>query len=184
MKNEIIYVVDLTFLLVNFQDDNGKLLSSPYHVGIVTSPAPNASIFQDQRVIRDTMTERIKRVLSVFKANKHDCLVLGAFGCGVFRNDPLDVALSFQQHLESEEFKNSFRRIIFAILDPQMCEVFQQVFTGTDRNPIQQQIADISLNEDENQQYKEITKRAKKGNNNYKQARDRKNRNYDNNEYE
>ncbi|CAF1474945.1 unnamed protein product [Adineta steineri] len=84
-------------------DDNGKLLSSPYHVGIVTVAAPNASIIQDSEAIRYAMKERIKRLLYVFEINQHDTLVLGAFGCGVFKNNPLEVALIFRQHLESNE---------------------------------------------------------------------------------
>jgi hypothetical protein len=56
--------------------------------------------------------------------NKYDTLVLGAFGCGVFKNNSLDVAIIFRQHLESKEFKNSFKRIVFAILNAEMCQVF------------------------------------------------------------
>lgn len=105
----------------------------------MTVPAPNASIIQDQEVIRDTMTERIRRILCVFKVNRHDTLVLGAFGCGVFKNNPLEVAMTFRHHLESEEFKNSFKRIIFVILDFQMYQEFQQVFAATDLNDKKQQ---------------------------------------------
>ncbi|CAF1479243.1 unnamed protein product [Adineta steineri] len=101
--------------VIVLKDDNGKLLSSSYHVGIVTVAAPNASIVQDSEAIRYAMKERIKRLLYVFEINQHDTLVLGAFGCGVFKNNPLEVAFIFRQHLESSEFKNSFKRIIFAI---------------------------------------------------------------------
>jgi uncharacterized protein (TIGR02452 family) len=120
------------------QDDNGELLSSPYHVGIVTVPAPNAGVMKAVEAIRNAMTERVKRLLYVFEVNKYDTLVLGAFGCGVFKNNPLDVAIIFRQHLESKEFKNSFKRIVFAVLDAEMCQVFEQVFAGADLSNIQQ----------------------------------------------
>ncbi|CAF1431635.1 unnamed protein product [Adineta steineri] len=128
-----------------FKDDNGKLLSSPYHVAIVTAPAPNAGVIKNAKEARNVMTERVKHVLNVFKTNKHDTLVLGAYGCGVFKNDPLDVALIFRQHLESKEFQHSFKRIIFAILNEEMYQIFEQVFGANDLNIIHEQIATLSL---------------------------------------
>ncbi|CAF3964872.1 unnamed protein product, partial [Rotaria magnacalcarata] len=115
-SHRIIYSPRVTI----FKDDNGDILSSPYHVGMVTVPAPNASVIRQPELIRSTMVERVRRLLCVFEANKHDCLVLGAFGCGVFRNDPFDVATIFRQLLESEEFKDSFKRIIFAVFNQDM----------------------------------------------------------------
>lgn len=143
----------------------------------MTSPAPNASVVQDQQAIAEAMTERIKRILCVFKANKHDCLVLGAFGCGVFKNDPLEVAITFRRYLESEMFNHSFKRIIFAVLDPQMCQVFEKVFAATDLNHIQGQVAERYPNNGRNQQSKKTNNQRRKENNGYKQARERKYRN-------
>lgn len=189
MKNDISLFYSSSFFFS--QDDNGKLLSTPYHVGIVTSPAPNASVVRDQEAVRSAMTERIKRLLNAFKINKHDTLVLGAFGCGVFKNDPLEVAITFRRYLESEQFKNFFKRIIFAILDPEMCHVFEQVFTADNLSQIQQEVTEMSLTDGDNQQYSynnqdrqygKVEKQRRKGNNNYKQARDNKRRNKQNQE--
>jgi hypothetical protein len=126
------------------------------------------------------MTERIKRVLCVFKANKHDSLVLGAFGCGVFKNNPLEVAITFRRYLESEMFNHAFKRIIFAVLNPQMCQVFENVFAATDLNHIQRQVAERYPNNGRNQQSKKTKNQRRKENNDYKQARERKYRNYHN----
>lgn len=43
-------------------------------------------------------------------------LVLGAWGCGVFRNDPRRVAAVFKALLEGL-FKNVFAQVTFAIFD-------------------------------------------------------------------
>lgn len=145
----------------------------------MTSPAPNASIARDPQGIAEAMTERIQRILCAFKANKHDCLLLGAFGCGVFKNDPLEVAIIFRRYLESEMFKDAFKRIIFAVLDPEMCQVFEKVFTASDVNHLPRQVRNGSRNDGHNQQSKKNTKnQRKKENNGYKQARERKHRNY------
>lgn len=97
----------------------------------MTSAAPNAGVARDEQASQNEMNERVQRVLSVFEIHQHKTLVLGAFGCGVFRNDPAQVATIFRQHLQSDQFKNSFKRIIFAISDPRMCDIFQKVFSGT-----------------------------------------------------
>ncbi|CAF3052336.1 unnamed protein product [Rotaria sp. Silwood2] len=145
-SHRIIYSPRVTI----FKDDNGNLLSSPYHVGIVTVPAPNASVVRHTELVKTTMMERIRHLLNVFEANKHDSLVLGAFGCGVFKNDPFDVATMFRQYLESDEFRNSFKRIIFAVFNVDMCQIFKQVFTDTDVSHIQQEGMEVFLGDGDN----------------------------------
>jgi uncharacterized protein (TIGR02452 family) len=63
------------------------------------------------------MLERIRYILAVAAEQKADHLVLGAFGCGVFRNDPAEVAGWFRQIIAEENYGTAFQRIIFAVLD-------------------------------------------------------------------
>jgi uncharacterized protein (TIGR02452 family) len=44
-------------------------------------------------------------------------VVLGAWGCGVFRNDPLVVAAAFAGHLRHGEWRGRFDRVLFSVLD-------------------------------------------------------------------
>jgi uncharacterized protein (TIGR02452 family) len=45
-------------------------------------------------------------------------LILGAWGCGVFQNDPAKVAHCWLTHLnENELFQNRFSQISFAVFD-------------------------------------------------------------------
>ena len=113
---------------------------------MITSAAPNAGVIKQATIARDVMRERVKRLLHVFRENKHDWLVLGAFGCGVFQNNPYDVAVIFREHLESAEFKNSFKRIVFAVLNPAMYQVFVDVFAAADVQNLQQQFGAMSFN--------------------------------------
>lgn len=93
-----------------------------YYVDILTSPAVNVSALRDRGsspgddLIAEVMTRRIRRVLDIFalQGNKH--LILGAWGCGVFGNDPVLMAHMFQEALETTH-KNVFRHITFAVLD-------------------------------------------------------------------
>jgi hypothetical protein len=153
----------------------------------VTVPAPNAGVVRNTEASKNAMTERIKRLLHVFAANNHDSLVLGAFGCGVFQNNPFDVAVTFRQHLESAEFKNVFKRIIFAVLNAEMYQVFKEVFDADHLSDIQREVVKISLNDDKeylrckrNDQRKNVAKQQRKRNDDFKQVYDSKNRNYDN----
>lgn len=57
---------------------------------------------------------RAERVLRVAAAHGHRQIVLGAWGCGVFRNSPAVVAGAFQHALTRVP---AFERIVFAVLD-------------------------------------------------------------------
>ncbi len=106
-----------------FRDDEDTLLDEPYRVSFVTAPAVNAGVVRTKEPrnvsrIEPVMLARIEKVLSLAVVNGHDALVLGAWGCGVFGNDPKQVASAFAQHLTGEgRFRSAFRKIGFAVLD-------------------------------------------------------------------
>ncbi|GLF92809.1 TIGR02452 family protein [Streptomyces yaizuensis] len=106
-----------------FRDDRGTLLDTPFTVGFLTSPAPNAGVIartapQDVPLIPAALTARAERVLQTAVAAGYRRLVLGAWGCGVFRNDPAQVAGAFRALLTGEgPFAGHFDEITFAVLD-------------------------------------------------------------------
>ena len=105
-----------------FRDDDETLLDEPYRVSFLTAAAPNlGAIMVDQPAsaarISSVLDARARRVLEVAAANGHRTLVLGAWGCGVFRNDPASVAAIFAGHLR--RVPGWFDRVVFAVLDRQ-----------------------------------------------------------------
>ena len=85
---------------------------------VLTCAAPNPGSalkfhpkFVTKKDCENTMRERIKFVLDVAVANKVDVLILGAFGCGAFRNEPEYVAKYFHEFLKNHHFE----KVIFAI---------------------------------------------------------------------
>ena len=107
--------------VVVFRDDHGNLLEHPFTCGFLTSPAPNAgAVLQRDSTrggdVRAALQTRIRKVLATAAAHGHDAVVLGAWGCGVFRNDPGDVALEFQAALGGD-FAGVFKAAWFAVLD-------------------------------------------------------------------
>lgn len=113
-----IYSPDVPF----FRDDHLVLLEQPFVVSIITSPAPNArEVLRRDSSAGAKLTETLQRsacaVLKIASWQGHKVLVLGAWGCGVFRNDPAMVAEAFFSHLLSGAFKNVFERVVFAVYD-------------------------------------------------------------------
>ncbi|MFI6691226.1 TIGR02452 family protein [Streptomyces sp. NPDC050433] len=105
-----------------FRDDRGRLLDAPFTVGFLTSPAPNAGIVARDRPeetprIPAILAARAERVLEVAVAGGYRRLVLGAWGCGVFRNDPAGVAGAFRALLVRGRFAGHFDQVVFAVLD-------------------------------------------------------------------
>lgn len=106
-----------------FRNDNGLLLDKPVLASVITAPAPNAgAIAQNEpanlKHIAATMRGRAELVLAVATAHRVDRLVLGAWGCGVFRNEPRTVAAIFAELLKPPgPFAGAFDEIAFAVLD-------------------------------------------------------------------
>lgn len=107
-----------------FRDDAGRWLMQPYVVDIITSPAPNAGAVRQnepahRRHIVPTLTERASKVLALAAAHQCDALVLGAWGCGVFQNDPGTVARIFYDYLCPQGlYSHCFRHVLFSVYDP------------------------------------------------------------------
>lgn len=106
------------------RDDDDKLLDKPFLVSILTVPAVNAGAVrkngkkQEINKIENTMLQRTEKLLSIAAINDYKVLILGAWGCGVFKNNPEDVARYFHYHLtENHLFTSFFEKIIFAVLD-------------------------------------------------------------------
>lgn len=99
-----------------FKNEDGLLLYKLYTASIITAPAVNKGALKKGKTtgIEEVMKQRIEKVLAVFLENGHKNIVLGAWGCGVFQNDPKDIALYFKEVIDSK-FKNEFEKITFAI---------------------------------------------------------------------
>ena len=105
-----------------FRDDDGKLLDEPQMAAFITSAAPNAGAAAGNRPaelpsIPGVFRRRSEYVLALAASQGYRQLVLGAWGCGVFRNDPGVVAHSFAAHLRHGSWSGRFDRVVFSVLD-------------------------------------------------------------------
>jgi uncharacterized protein (TIGR02452 family) len=101
-----------------FRDERHELLPSPFEVAILTSPAPNAGASRrgEGHFLRPTLERRAAQVIRVASHHGHRVVVLGAWGCGVFRNEPAVVADVFANLLDGP-MGGAFERVVFAIYD-------------------------------------------------------------------
>ncbi|KAI1748483.1 hypothetical protein F4782DRAFT_353885 [Xylaria castorea] len=96
-----------------------------YHQSIFKYPAD-----------RDLTKNKMRLVLRLAAGQKHELLVLGAMGCGAFRNPPEEIAQCWSEVLGEVEFRGGWwREIWFAVLDTRNegnFEVFDRVLGGKD----------------------------------------------------
>ncbi|HWA25304.1 MAG TPA: TIGR02452 family protein [Lacunisphaera sp.] len=106
-----------------FRDDAGNLLAAPYFADVITCAAPNAGAVAsnqpaDLPQVAPTLARRAEFVLRVAAHHGVKRLVLGAWGCGVFRNDPRQVARVFADLLAAgQPWHGAFDEVIFAVFD-------------------------------------------------------------------
>lgn len=119
-----------------FRDDEGEFLQQPLLASFITSPAPNAGATADNRphelpMIPQALKARSELVIALAASQGISTLILGAWGCGVFRNDPSIVAQSFASHIHGQ-WAGRFRKIVFSVLDKSEAndtfQAFESVF--------------------------------------------------------
>lgn len=87
-----------------------------YYVDVITSAAPNLiHAHIEPSNLEDLLIQRIATIFKVAIAHNIEVLVLGAYGCGVFRNPPELVAQCFKTVIE--RFEGYIPIVDFAIID-------------------------------------------------------------------
>lgn len=112
-----IYSPDVVF----FRDERFHLLEQPVTASVLTLPAVNYGQVllkgEDSEQANQVMKDRMRLALSIFAHQGDRNLILGAYGCGVFRNDPVKVAGWWRELLNEEGYGRLFAEIRFAVLD-------------------------------------------------------------------
>ncbi len=122
-NDDIIYTPNVLVI----KDDDHNLLSEPFSVDIISCAAPNlrerpANQYNTGDTIKVQISDnellalhekRARKICSSAIANGVEILILGAFGCGAFQNDPHIVAQAYKNVLP--DFAHYFHTIEFAI---------------------------------------------------------------------
>ena len=128
-----------------FKDKNYNMLpvKDRFYVDVLTCAAPNLrenprnQYNSDASEEKLTLTDeelynihvkRARNILNVAVKNEDDYLILGAFGCGAFRNNPEIVAKAYKDVLQ--DYMYCFKVIDFAIIDGKYSnnyEIFKRI---------------------------------------------------------
>ncbi|NML20259.1 TIGR02452 family protein [Pseudoflavitalea sp. G-6-1-2] len=102
-----------------FKDEEGNLMETPVCTTVITSAAVNKGAIENNEReslpdILPLMKIRIDKMLALCVKHQHQVLILGAWGCGVFRNEPDDIAQLFKEALHGK-YAGQFRKVLFAV---------------------------------------------------------------------
>lgn len=98
---------------------------------VMSCAAPNIGAYKGKNMsveeYENILLSRIDNILYSAVDNEAEVLILGAYGCGVFRNDPYKMAETFKKLLENK-YKGCFKKIVFAIIKGKNLDAFKKVF--------------------------------------------------------
>ena len=139
-NDDIIYTPDVLVLKNDNYQPYDK--SDRFKVDVITCAAPNlrdynVDMFNIDKPLEKPISDeelkaihikRARQILSVAASKGVDVLILGAFGCGVFRNSPTVVAEAYKEVIK--DFRKAFDTIEFAVYcskDTENYDVFKEV---------------------------------------------------------
>lgn len=105
-----------------FRTDTEALLDKPFLASVITAPAPNMGAYlaknpNGRQEVETALIKRTGLLLALMCHLGYKTLILGAWGCGVFRHDPVFVAKVFADWLAHPMFCTAFEQVVFAIYD-------------------------------------------------------------------
>jgi uncharacterized protein (TIGR02452 family) len=117
-ENEALYTKDAIF----FKDKEYDYMD-PVECDVVTIAAINLNEntkydpLQNIKDYRKVTKDKIRLMISLAAKNGVQNLILGAWGCGVFKNDPKLMAQYFSEVLVGEGYNLNFKNVVFAIIN-------------------------------------------------------------------
>ena len=97
---------------------DGSYKDTTYSISVISVPGirmpmlVNGHLTEDDRIL---LEDKIRMILDIGLLHNHGVIVLGAIGCGAWRNPPEDVAMCFKRVLP--EYIGKFDTIAFAVLE-------------------------------------------------------------------
>lgn len=115
------------------ESDGYALIDNPYLLHFVSVPALNLrSTRHHPRIVqnleyalhgedaltddgKEIMLNKMRTILRIAIVNGHDSIILGAWGCGNYKQRPKQIAQMFRRVVNEIEFRRKFRAITYAI---------------------------------------------------------------------
>lgn len=116
-SDRLIYTEGITV----FKDDATVPALMPeqkwFQVDVITCGAPYIAKrrYTNKTALKALLKGRIKNIFEAAIEHDVDVLILGAFGCGAFKNPPDIVAKAFKEVIDENRYGSQFKKIVFAI---------------------------------------------------------------------
>lgn len=116
-SDRLIYTKDVTV----FKDDSNVPHLMPetdwFKVDVITCAAPYIAKrkYTNRTALKELFKGRIKNIFEAAIDNGVEVIILGAFGCGAFKNPPEVVAKAFHEVIKENDYASFFKKIVFAI---------------------------------------------------------------------
>lgn len=139
-NDDCIYTPDVVVFKTDTREPELMHPDDWWRVNVITCAAPNLRpdrngnmhVHISNQELYNLHVKRIRRILTIAAMKENAVVILGAYGCGAFRNPPGVVASAMRQVIE--EFRYHFRVIEFAVYcsprDEQNYQVFKQILGG------------------------------------------------------
>jgi len=120
-SNDVVFIKDVNYEYMEFiQVDVVTVASVNLNANSTFDEETNQHI--DGIVEREddywnVMLGKIRLMLSLAVNNDVEYIILGAWGCGVFKNDPYEVSEMFNEVLIDEGYAQLFKGVVFAIIN-------------------------------------------------------------------
>lgn len=139
-NDDCIYTPDVVVFKTDTREP--KLLDKAdwWKVNVITCAAPNLRPDRDgnrsvrigEKELYALHVKRMRRIMNIVAGRGNDVVILGAYGCGAFKNPPEVVAAAMRQ--VSWEYRYHFKTIEFAVYcsprDERNYDVFKRVIGG------------------------------------------------------
>lgn len=125
--HDLIYIPGVTVFKTDESIPQLKDEDTWFNTDVIVSAAPELFDDYDEEQYRKVMTERIRRILDLAAKEKVEVLILGAFGCGAFKNPPEVVADIFANLIKNYNFE-TVEFAVFCRNDTKNYDVFESRF--------------------------------------------------------
>jgi uncharacterized protein (TIGR02452 family) len=99
-----------------FKDARYNILEEPMYVDTISVPAINLNKLSMERDVYEIITEdKINFIYNLAAAHHVDNLILGSWGCGVYKNDPDFISKLFLKVLQEKGYK--FKKVVFGVIN-------------------------------------------------------------------
>lgn len=95
-----------------------KLMERCYKLSFIAVPALKEPSLINGDFSKEDLNITQKKIRTIFRTalrHDHDAIVLGAWGCGIYKNPAKSIAKCFHTILDEAEFRGAFKQVVFAI---------------------------------------------------------------------